>query len=478
MAVTTWPRIDWRTRRSSPAPWHSGQRTAVVPARAPVPSQVAQPTRASTVTRAGPRTPPRGSRARAPSRRRRPAPGPPGAAAPPAAPPKKASKRSPEAARRRCRPAPGPGVDAVGAEAVVAGPALGVAQHLVGARHLLEARLGLGVAAGGVGVQLAGHAAVGALDLVVGGVGATPRAARSSQRPRSAPVARSLGRRVRRRASTVGPGRGGPSTCRAEVLAQLLGRRAPPRPGPVGSACGWARPRRWCRPPRRRWRPGPPPARTTPGARSRARRRWPPTGPGRGCPRSARPPRAAARGSRAPTAPSPRRRRPTPCGTSRPRRRGRARRPRQLAEGVDAAADHGVRAARVTRLGHRTRVGQGAAPHATSVMWAAASARTVVVGVGGEVDGALLDGPVGQDHHQQGQARREPDELHRADGGRLVAWARPPRRRSGSGRPAARSCGPAGPRPRRGRGRRTCAPPGAGAGRACPGRARWSTKKR
>ena len=27
-AVMTWPRIDWRTRRSSPAPWHSGQRTA------------------------------------------------------------------------------------------------------------------------------------------------------------------------------------------------------------------------------------------------------------------------------------------------------------------------------------------------------------------------------------------------------------------------------------------------------------------
>ena len=39
-AVITWPRMDWRTRRSSPVPWQSGQRTAVVPGRAPDPSHV------------------------------------------------------------------------------------------------------------------------------------------------------------------------------------------------------------------------------------------------------------------------------------------------------------------------------------------------------------------------------------------------------------------------------------------------------
>src|SRR5581483_7005950 len=51
---------------------------------------------------------------------------------------------------------------------VVAAPALGVAQRLVGHRHLLEPRLGLGVAAVGVGMQLPRQLAVGALDLVLG----------------------------------------------------------------------------------------------------------------------------------------------------------------------------------------------------------------------------------------------------------------------------------------------------------------------
>ena len=48
--------------------------------------------------------------------------------------------------------------DALGSVAVVAGAPLGVAQHLVGDGHLLEARFGLGVAVIGVRVQLAGRA--------------------------------------------------------------------------------------------------------------------------------------------------------------------------------------------------------------------------------------------------------------------------------------------------------------------------------
>ncbi len=44
----------------------------------------------------------------------------------------------------------------------------------------------------------------------------------------------------------------------------------------------------------------------------------------------------------------------------------------------------------------------------------------VVGGVGGQVDGALLHRPVRQDDDQEGEARREPDELHRPDRGRLV----------------------------------------------------------
>ena len=39
----------------------------------------------------------------------------------------------------------------------------------------------------------------------------------------------------------------------------------------------------------------------------------------------------------------------------------------------------------------------------------------VVGRVGGKVDGPLLDGAVRQHHDQQGEARGEPDELHRTD---------------------------------------------------------------
>ena len=85
--------------------------------------------------------------------------------------------------------------DAFGAVAVVPGSALGVAQHLVGDGDLLEARLGLGVAVVGVGVQLARPGPVGLLDLVVAGVGAHPeqrvQVARSQRRPSPPPPRRS-----------------------------------------------------------------------------------------------------------------------------------------------------------------------------------------------------------------------------------------------------------------------------------------------
>ena len=64
--------------------------------------------------------------------------------------------------------------DTLRPEAVVAGPALRVAEDLVGDGHLLEAGLGLGITVVGVGVQLAGASAVGPLDLVVTGLGADP----------------------------------------------------------------------------------------------------------------------------------------------------------------------------------------------------------------------------------------------------------------------------------------------------------------
>ena len=62
--------------------------------------------------------------------------------------------------------------DALGTEAVVAAPTLGVAQYLVRHRDLLETSLGLGVAMVGVGVQFTGAGTVGAFDLVVAGLGA------------------------------------------------------------------------------------------------------------------------------------------------------------------------------------------------------------------------------------------------------------------------------------------------------------------
>ena len=94
---------------------------------------------------------------------------------PPAPPPKKLLKRSPRPAPNRSSKPPAPlaagagAPQALGPERVVATPALGVAQRLVGQRHQLEAFLGLGVAGVGVGVQLAGELPVGPLDLVLVG---------------------------------------------------------------------------------------------------------------------------------------------------------------------------------------------------------------------------------------------------------------------------------------------------------------------
>ena len=97
--------------------------------------------------------------ARRPRRPRRPPP-------PNGLPPKKASNMSPRPPNPPNGSARRPPFDALGAERVVATALLGVGQHLVGVGDLLEPGLGLGVAVPGVGVELAGEPAEGALDLV------------------------------------------------------------------------------------------------------------------------------------------------------------------------------------------------------------------------------------------------------------------------------------------------------------------------
>ena len=96
--------------------------------------------------------------------------------------------------RRRTGRPTGAAVDALGPERVVAAPLLGVGQHLVGVGDLLEPGLGLGVAGAGVGVELAGQAPVGALDLLGRGAAGDARAARSSRSPSSWLSPRSAGR--------------------------------------------------------------------------------------------------------------------------------------------------------------------------------------------------------------------------------------------------------------------------------------------
>src|SRR5579875_223946 len=61
---------------------------------------------------------------------------------------------------------PGP-EDTLRTESVVASTALRVAQDLVGEGHLLELRLGFGIATVGVGVQLSRPPPIGALDLLI-----------------------------------------------------------------------------------------------------------------------------------------------------------------------------------------------------------------------------------------------------------------------------------------------------------------------
>jgi hypothetical protein len=113
-AVITWPRIDWRTRRSSPAPPQSGQRTGLVPGRAPDPSQTVQCTGVSTSTsRCTPKTASLKVR-RSTSSASGPGAGPVRWVRPPAVPPippKNASNRSPSPPAKGspgAPPAPGP----------------------------------------------------------------------------------------------------------------------------------------------------------------------------------------------------------------------------------------------------------------------------------------------------------------------------------------------------------------------------------
>ena len=229
----TCPRIDWRTRRSSPAPWHSGHRVAEVPGRAPVPSQVSQWTGVVTSTwRCTPKT-----ASRKVSRTTISASGPGVGPAAPRPAPRRAAHAVEEGVEQVAEPpapngsppaaAPAPGPNTPGrAETVVAGPSFGVAQHLVGQADLLELLAGVAVALVGVGMVLPGLGPVGALQLVVGGVAARRRGARRGR-------CRSPGR----------PRRG----------ARPDARPPPgPPPGPAGSSSGWGRAGRWCPPPSRR----------------------------------------------------------------------------------------------------------------------------------------------------------------------------------------------------------------------------------
>ena len=260
LALTIWPMIDCRTRRTSPAPPHWAHRTGVVPGRAPVPEQVWQPTGTRRVTSwDAPNTASRKSRVTATSMSL-PRGGPAGPREPPPppngeAPPKNDWKMSPRLTPPNMSskpPAPAPaGAGApqpVGAEHVVAAPPLGVAQRLVGDGDQLEPLLGLGVAVVGVGVELAGAVPVGLLQLVLGGVLADAE---------QVVEVLDLGHRV---SSRSGGGR-------------AAGPRRPPQPWPGDSSCGWGRARRWCRPAGRRPRRGRRPPSTRPATPRRARTR-------------------------------------------------------------------------------------------------------------------------------------------------------------------------------------------------------------
>ena len=137
--VTTWPRSDWRTRRCSPAPWQSTQFTGSVPGAVPRPAQAAHVAgRRTEISLRHPKTasaklesePDLGVGAGL------------GPAPPPAGARDLPEERLEDVAQVALEAEPAHAAlraeDAFGAVAVVAGPALGVAQHLVGDGHLLE----------------------------------------------------------------------------------------------------------------------------------------------------------------------------------------------------------------------------------------------------------------------------------------------------------------------------------------------------
>ena len=176
--MTIWPRIDWRTRRTWPAPPHSVQVAGSVPGgRAGGLAGVAGDRGAHRDRLLGRRTRPR-SKSRSTRDLEVGAPGRAGRPAAAAAPAERAAAEEgvedvAEAAAAAERVAGAAAVHALGPEACrSAAPLLGVGQHLVGVGDLLEPGLGLGVAGVGVGVQLAGQAPVGPLDLVGRGVAA------------------------------------------------------------------------------------------------------------------------------------------------------------------------------------------------------------------------------------------------------------------------------------------------------------------
>ena len=180
------------------------------------------------------------------------------------------------------------------------------------------------------------------------------------------------------------------------------------------------------------------------------------------------PPPAAARGWRGRSGRSPRRRRPRPSARSPRRRRGR------LAAG--ARPGRGCRAGRTTASRRRRPVSArvpGSArvrPRRWAARRAAAADRTVVVDLVDALDGLLLDGPVGQDHHQERQAGPRPTNCTE----RMAAdsWRGPDHHRRAVGEVGqeARGAARASARCRHGRGRRTAGPAGAAPGPGIRGR--------
>ena len=188
VAVTIWPRIDWRTRRTSPAPWQTVQ----VIGRGAGPGAGAQAGLAGLGQA-------HGQVALHPEDRlgelqghgrlgvlalpgSAPGPGPAGHATHPAAtaaeegveqvaePATEPGERVPGSARARPRHAPEP----FRPEHVVLAPAFRVPERLVGQVDHLELLLGPAVAGVGVGMELARQAQVGALDLVLAGLARDP----------------------------------------------------------------------------------------------------------------------------------------------------------------------------------------------------------------------------------------------------------------------------------------------------------------